>query len=213
VVGRDRAKLGYFWRHAYQIARCGRYQGSVINPDNGSPVCLGSEGERLLAIDFKKVKLSEMLGQGEDANHTRRSLYSALWQADGKKIRRFAPIDFIGRYMDGFFDYAIADEVHELKGGDTAQGNALGALAAAARHIAVLTGTLLGGYADELFNILFRLGASRMLEEGFEYGDAGVRAFTEIYGLLEKITVIEPADNACSEARVTILPRRCFPPR
>jgi SNF2 family DNA or RNA helicase len=105
--------------------------------------------------------------------------------------------------MDGFFDYAIADEVHELKGGDTAQGNALGTLAASARHIAVLTGTLLGGYADELFNILFRLEASRMLEEGFEYGDAGIRAFTESYGLLEKITVIEPADNACSEARVT----------
>jgi hypothetical protein len=72
--------------------------------------------------------------------------------------------------MDGFFDYAIADEVHELKGGDTAQGNALGTLAASARHIAVLTGTLLGGYADELFNILFRLEPSRMLEEGFEYG-------------------------------------------
>ena len=203
VIGRDRAKLGYFWRHAYQVARCGRYQGSVVNPDSGSPVYLGSEGERLLAMDFRKAKLSEMLGQGEGTNHARRPLYSALWQADGKKIRRFAPIDFIGRYMDGFFDYAIADEVHELKGGDTAQGNALGTLAASARHIAVLTGTLLGGYADELFNILFRLGASRMLEEGFEYGEAGVRAFTEIYGLLEKITVIEPADNACSEARVT----------
>ncbi|MGO8792989.1 MAG: hypothetical protein ACLQVL_37145 [Terriglobia bacterium] len=203
VVGRDRAKLGYFWRHAYQVARCGRYQGSVVNPDSGAPVYLGEDGERLLAMDFKKVKLSEMLGQGEGTNHARRLLYSALWQADGKKIRRFAPIDFIGRYMDGFFDYAIADEVHELKGGDTAQGNALGTLAESARHIAVLTGTLLGGYADELFNILFRLGASRMLEEGFEYGDAGVRAFTETYGLLEKITVIEPADNACSEARVT----------
>jgi len=61
----------------------------------------------------------------------------------------------------------------------------------------------LGGYADELFNILFRLGATRMLAEGFEYGESGVRAFTEVYGLLEKITVIEPADNACSEARVT----------
>ena len=203
VVGRDRAKLGYFWRHAYQITRCGRYQGSVVNPDSGSPVYLGTEGERLLAMDFKKVKLSEMLGQGDGTNHARRPLYSALWQADGKKIRRFAPVDFIGRYMDGFFDYAIADEVHELKGGDTAQGNALGTLAASARHIAVLTGTLLGGYADELFNILFRLESSRMLEEGFEYGEAGVRAFTEAYGLLEKITVIEPADNACSEARVT----------
>ena len=203
VVGRDRAKLGYFWKHAYQVARCGRYQGSVVNPDSGAPVYLGKEGERLLAMDFKKVKLSETLGQGDGTNHARRPLYSALWEADGKKIRRFAPVDFIGRYMDGFFDYAIADEVHELKGGDTAQGNALGTLASSARQIAVLTGTLLGGYADELFNILFRLESPRMLEEGFEYGEAGVRAFTETYGLLEKITVIEPADNACSEARVT----------
>jgi hypothetical protein len=204
VVGRDRAKLGYFWRHAYQVARCGRYQGSVVNPDSGSPVYLGEDGERLLAMDFKKVKLSEILGQGDETNHARRPIYSALWQADGKKIRRFAPVDFIGRYMsDGFFDYAIADEVHELKGGDTAQGNALGTLASCARHIVVLTGTLLGGYALDLFNILFRLEPSKMLEEGFEHGEAGVRAFTEAYGLLEKITVIEPADNACSEARVT----------
>jgi hypothetical protein len=139
------------------VARCGRYQGSVVNPDSGTPVYLGENGERLLAMDFKKVKISEMLGQTEGSNHARRPVYSALWQADGNKVRRFAPIDFIGRYMDGFFDYAIADEVHELKGGDTAQGNALGTLAASARHIAVLTGTLLGGYADELFNILFRL--------------------------------------------------------
>ena len=108
VVGRDRAKLGYFWRHAVQVARCGRFQGSVVNPDSGAPVYLGSEGERLLAMDFKKVKLSEILGQGEGTNHSRRPVYSALWQADGKKIRRFAPVDFIGRYMDGFFDYAIA---------------------------------------------------------------------------------------------------------
>jgi hypothetical protein len=205
VVGRDRAKLGYFWRHAYSVSRSGRYQGCVVNPDSGVPVYVGEDDERLLACDFKKAKLSELLGEGLGAgtNHTRRPLYSALWQADGTKTRRFAPVDFVGRYMaDGFFDYAIADEVHELKG-DTAQGNALGTLASCARHVAVLTGTLLGGYADELFNILFRLGPSRMLEEGFEYGDAGIRAFTETYGLLEEVTIIEPADNACSEARLT----------
>ena len=203
VIGRDRAKLGFFWRHAYQIARSGRYQGSLVNPESGEPVFLGEDGERLLAIDFKKAKLSEVLGRGEGANHARRPLYSPLWQADGTKTRRFAPIEFIGRHMPGFFDYAIGDEVHELKGGDTAQGNALGTLANCAGRIAVLTGTLLGGYASDLFNILFRLGPSRMLEEGFEHGEAGVRAFTETYGLLEKITVIEPADNACSDARVT----------
>src|SRR5208283_3812721 len=48
----------------------------------------------------------------------------------------------------------------------------------------------------------FRLGASRSLDEGFEHGEAGVQAFTEIYGLLEKITVFEMTDNACSEAGV-----------
>jgi hypothetical protein len=43
-------------------------------------------------------------------------MYSPLWQADGGRIRRFAPLEFIGRYMPDFFDYGIADEVHELKG-------------------------------------------------------------------------------------------------
>lgn len=62
----------------------------------------------------------------------------------------------IGLYLDGFFDYGIADEVHELKG-ETAQGNALGTLASACDRTVILTGTLLGGYADELFNILYRL--------------------------------------------------------
>jgi Helicase conserved C-terminal domain len=209
VVGRDRGKLSYFWRHAYGLAACGRYQGSVVNPDTGCPIYIGEDGQRLLSVDFKKAKLSEILGRqnGDEAAKSRRELYSALWQADGKKIRRFAPVDFVGRYMADFFDYAIADEVHELKG-DTAQGNALGTLAGCAQHTVVLTGTLLGGYADEVFNILFRMHPARMVQEGFEYGEAGMRMFTETYGLLEKITVIEPADNACSEARVTKRVRR-----
>ncbi len=209
IVGRDRGKLSYFWRHAYGLARCGRYQGSVVNADSGCPVYLNGDGERLLSTDFAKAKLSEMLGstKGEEPAKLRRALYSALWQADGKKVRRFAPVDFIGRYMPDFFDYAIADEVHELKG-DTAQGNALGTLAGCAQRTVVLTGTLLGGYADELFNILFRLQPAKMVGEGFECGEAGLRSFTETYGLLEKITVIEPSDNACSDGRVTTRIRR-----
>src|SRR5467141_2242938 len=209
VVGRDRGKLSYFWRHAYTLAACGRYQGSVVNADTGCPIYLGEDGERVLSADFKKAKLNEILGSlnGEESAKARRALYSALWQADGTKVRRFAPVDFIGRYMPEFFDYAIADEVHELKG-DTAQGNALGTLAGCAQHTVVLTGTLLGGYADEVFNILFRMHPARMVEEGFEYGEAGVRAFTETYGLLEKITVIEPEDNSCSDGRITKRIRR-----
>src|SRR5712675_954158 len=209
IVGRDRGKLSYFWRHAFTTAKSGRYQGSVTNPDSGAPVYSSDQTERLLRADFKKAKISEIVGgrNGDAPSNSRRSVYSALWQADETRIRRFGPVDFIGRYMPSFFDYAIADEVHELKG-DTAQGNALGTLAGCAQHTVVLTGTLLGGYADEVFNILFRMHPARMVQEGFEFGEAGVRMFTETYGLLEKITVIEPEDNSYSEARITKRVRR-----
>jgi hypothetical protein len=40
-----------------------------------------------------------------------------------------------------------------------------------------------------------------MREEGFDYGEAGVRQFAETYGVLEKVTTIEPSENACSRAR------------
>ena len=211
IVGRDRAKLGWFWRHAYRVAQCGRYQGSVVNADTGRPIYVGDE--RLLASDFNKVRLSEILGgHSEEEDHTstksRRMLYSPLWQADGKRIRRVAPMEFISRYLPGFFDYGIGDEVHQLTAGDTAQGNALGTLAACTDRLVVLTGTLLSGYADDLYHLLFRLEAEKMVGLGYEWGEAGVRSFAETYGVLEKITTIQPADNACSKARVTTQVKR-----
>lgn len=208
IVGRDRAKLGYFWRPAYQVPQSGSCQGIPVNADTGEPVYRGDE--RLMASDLARVRHSEVIGgirANEGAGKARRSLFSPLWQADQTKIRRCAPIDFIGRYLQGFFDYGIADEVHELKG-DTAQGNALGTLATCAKRVAVLTGTLLGGYADDLFNILFRLEPRSMVSEGFEWGEGGVRRFMETYGVLEKVAIIQPEENACSKARVTRQVRR-----
>lgn len=211
IVGRDRAKLGWFWRHAYQVAQCGCYQGSVINPDTGCPIYVGDE--RLLASDFGRVRLSEIIGGAGDEEHeakvkSRRQLYSPLWQADGRRIRRVAPMEFIGRYLPAWFDYGIGDEAHQLTAGDTAQGNALGTLAACTDRLVVLTGTLLSGYADVLYHLLYRLGPSKMAGLGYEWSEAGVRSFAETYGVLEKITIIQPADNACSKARVTTQVKR-----
>ncbi len=204
VVSRERAKLGYFWRHAVQSGRSGPFVGNVVSPDTGRPVILGDDQVR--RSDLKKVKIAEtVLPEGENG---RKPFYSPLWQADNSKIHRMAPMEFIGRYLDGFFDYGIADEVHELKSGETAQGNALGTLAAACARTVVLTGTLLGGYADELFMILYRLDPRLMREEGFDYGDSGVRQFAETYGVLEKVTTIEPTDNACSKAKATTVVKR-----
>jgi len=179
-----------------------------VNADTREPAYRGDE--RLLASDLARVRHSEVIGgikTHETAGKVRRPLFSPLWQADQTKIRRCAPIDFIGRYLQDFFDYGIADEVHELKG-DTAQGNALGTLAACAKRVTVLTGTLLGGYADDLFNILFRLEPRNMVSEGFDWGEGGVRRFMESYGVLEKVAIIQPEENACSKARVTRQVRR-----
>ncbi len=80
ITGRDRGKLSYFWRHAYSLAQCGRYQGSAANADTGCPICLGEDGQRLLSVDFKKAKLSEILGgpNGDESSKSRWALYSAL---------------------------------------------------------------------------------------------------------------------------------------
>src|SRR5207247_5561730 len=55
VVSRERAKLGYFWRHAYASPRSGHFNGSVVNPDTGCPVVLG---EDQLRRDRKSTRLN-----------------------------------------------------------------------------------------------------------------------------------------------------------
>ena len=163
------------------------------------------DDSRLTAGEFEKVKIAETIEtRGEKSC---RPLHSPLWQADSDKIRRMAPIEFIGRYMPEWFDYAICDEIHQLAG-DTAQGNALGTLASCTDRIVGLTGTLLGGYADDLFNTLFRLEARRMKEHGYEWGTTGRSSFIQDYGVLETITKVEPANNACSKAKSTSTVRR-----
>ncbi|HLW53449.1 MAG TPA: helicase-related protein [Candidatus Angelobacter sp.] len=198
IVGRERAKLGYFWRHAFGIPRCGPYSGCVVNPETGAPVTVNEE--RLLSSDFKDTKISETIA--ERSGQPCRSQFVPLWQADREKIQREAPIDFIGRYLHGFFDYAICDEMHQLAG-DTAQGNALGTLASCADRLVGLTGTLMGGYAKDLYNLLWRFESAKMKQKGFVWGSSGCSSFVQDYGVLETIETIEPVDNDCSDAKVT----------
>jgi superfamily II DNA or RNA helicase len=190
-IGREKAKLSYFWKHCYGKSRSGRYLGSLTNPDTGCPV--ETDGVRLSALDFEKKRLHEIVEHGKSGT----TKYCPLWQADGDKIVRMAPAEYMGRYMSEWWDYAIADEIHQLAG-DTAQGNALGVLNKAARRFLGLTGTLLSGYADDLFNTLFRTDAKRMIEDGYEWGSAGRERFTRDFGVIETIERIAVEDNACS---------------
>ena len=103
IVGRERAKLGYFWRHAYRVPRSGPYVGCIVNSDTGKPAIVNDS--RLTAGEFEKVKIAETIETREGKSC--RPLHSPLWQADPDKIRRMAPIEIIGRYILGWFDYAV----------------------------------------------------------------------------------------------------------
>src|SRR5260370_25058645 len=88
IVGRERAKLGYFWRHAYRMPRSGPYLGCVVNSDTGMPVFV--DDRRLTSSEFEKVKIAETIETREGKSC--RPIHSPLWQADPDKIRRYAPI-------------------------------------------------------------------------------------------------------------------------
>jgi hypothetical protein len=52
IVGRDRAKLSFFWKHCYAVAKSGPCLGTVINPDTGAPLIVNDE--RVLATNLKR---------------------------------------------------------------------------------------------------------------------------------------------------------------
>jgi hypothetical protein len=105
----------------------------------------------------------------------------------------YQPTEFIKRYLpDGFFDLLVVDEGHEYKNSGSAQGQAMGVLAAKTRKAILLTGTLMGGYADDLFFLLFRVLTDRMIEDGFRPRRNGsmasaATAFMEQHGVLKDI--------------------------
>lgn len=107
----------------------------------------------------------------------------------------YQPTEFIKRYLpDGYFDLLVVDEGHEYKNSGSAQGQAMGVLAAKARKCVLLTGTLMGGYADDLFYLLFRILTRRMIEDGYRPNARGSMApaamsFMRDHGVLKDIYI------------------------
>lgn len=82
----------------------------------------------------------------------------------------FQASEFIKRYLPhGYFGMLLADEAHEYKSEGSAQGQAMGVLARKCRKVVPLTGTLMGGYADDIFHLLWRIHPRMMMDDGFGY--------------------------------------------
>ncbi|MBI9013831.1 MAG: hypothetical protein JEZ08_16475 [Clostridiales bacterium] len=107
-----------------------------------------------------------------------------------QKSRKYSPALYMNKVLGkDFFSYGIYDEVHQLKGGGSAQGNAFAKMLKTTKKSVVMTGTIAGGVAVDLFYILFRCFPKLMLENGYGYDDS--MKFAADYGVLEETRVYE----------------------
>lgn len=98
--------------------------------------------------------------------------------------RKYPIASYIKKYLKGYIDYVIVDEIHLMKGKDSLQGEAFGDIMGVAKHTLALTGTLLNGYCSGIYYLLFRLFPNHMLKEGYEYGNG--QEFSRDYGVSRK---------------------------
>ena len=80
----------------------------------------------------------------------------------------YQPSEYVKRYFPRkSFSLAIIDEAHEYKNAGSAQGQAMAVLCNEAEKVLCLTGTLMGGYASDLFYLLYRAMPGIMTRLGF----------------------------------------------
>lgn len=101
-----------------------------------------------------------------------------------KGPKKIAIAKYIKEHMKGTFDYFLADEMHLLSAGDSIQGQAFHHLIQSAKHVLGLTGTIVNGYADSLFYIIYRMFPEVMKQEGFNYKDEA--EFARLFGVYSK---------------------------
>lgn len=207
LLGKERAKGTYQWRPA-AVARRGQLF---------CPRC----GKQLKDKDGLPLPIFERNSQGQYrhkyscANYLRRWVWDKesgkhvweagpcreqLWQPDTSKKQylRPMPAQVIKSKLKGVYDLLLADEVHGYKN-QSGQGWAFAALAGVCRHTLCLTGTLAGGYATDLFYLLFRTNPSQMKADGNDFHNP--TSFMEKYGVLERVTTITEEDGLTTKAK------------
>lgn len=201
VIGRERAKTTFQWRPAViQNQRgifCPRCGGLLLDQD-GTPLPIfdrNSQGKikKKYACQNSVIKWK---WDTETGSHKRTYVKcdEELWQADSTnmKYRKYMPALFIKNKLKNFFDVLIADEVHQFKN-LSGQGYAFAVLSGACKYTLGLTGTLMGGYASDLFYLLYRTHPQAMLADDNPWNNP--TSFMSKYGVLERVTIIPEEDG------------------
>lgn len=161
----------------------------VIREENAGWVKLGESGWmefQHLGNVFERLANEDKLSKDDTKLMVSISDALAADKIIQRAPRKYPIAQYIRKYYKHKIDYLIADELHSYKAGESAQGQAFGDLALAAKKTIGLTGTLLNGYASGLFHILFRTFAGVMKKEGYDFND--VEAFARDFGVTKRTT-------------------------
>ena len=201
VIGRERAKTTFQWRPAViQNQRgifCPRCGGMLLDQD-GIPLPIFDRNNQGKIKKKYACQNSVIKWKYDSEIGSHKQIYEKcgeqLWQADADnpKYRKYMPALFIKNKLKGFFDILIADEVHQFKN-LSGQGYAFAVLSGACKYTLGLTGTLMGGYASDLFYLLYRTHPQAMLADDNPWNNP--TSFMSKYGVLERITTIPEEDG------------------
>jgi superfamily II DNA or RNA helicase len=204
--------------HAYKEEKCGAKLWTALNRDDIGHgwIKLGEAGwirEEFIAQETEKLMAKEKLDKKETTLFNKLFDQYEFYQENGyynityKGPKKYPVAQYIYERMNGLFDYLILDEMHQLMS-NSLQGHAAHLLMKAAKHCLLLTGTLLNGYASNIFYTLFRVCPNVMVQEGFRYEDE--MEFARLFGVTSKESTFEVsrgrAGNRVGSAREKELP-------
>ena len=204
--------------HAYKEEKCGAKLWTALNRDDIGHgwIKLGEAGwirEEFITQETEKLMAKEKLDKKETTLFNKLFDQYEFHQENGyynvtyKGPKKYPVAQYIYERMNGLFDYLILDEMHQLMS-NSLQGHAAHLLMKAAKHCLLLTGTLLNGYASNIFYTLFRVCPNVMVQEGFRYEDE--MEFARLFGVTSKESTFEVSrgrsGNRVGSAREKELP-------
>lgn len=155
--------------------------------------------EKRIMDELYKYRYRDMDIRSVNTKKERQLMEAVVHYHDDKTLfaaplsRKYSIARYIYRKYRNKFDYFVADECHQYSGTDSSQGKAFSLLVRSAKHTIGLTGTLMNGYASNLFYLMFRMFPKKMVNAGYSYTDSN--RFMRKYGVVETKKTIRNKDG------------------
>lgn len=191
-VKKDLTELDFLSQYTYNkiCPHCGAKLWTVLNKNEDSNwIKVGKEG--WMYKDHLEPIMDKLLEQ-EKTNKKERNLLLEItkliedigeygeYKNTYKGVRRYSVAKYIKDKLRNVFEYGLFDEVHALSSKDSIQGQAFHHMVLSCKKNLAMTGTLINGYADSIYYILYRMYPNLMRKKGFLYEDVNI--FADMYG-------------------------------